>query len=369
MVERTRARRAQKSLWPTRLAALAVPAALVGLLSSGVAIAAWPNHDDALARPAVSAASASASSGPVAARDDSTERTTRLLANGRPALSAADSAAAAAKAKAKAAAKKDEAEKKAARAEKKKKAAAEKKAEKKEAAKKKAAAEKKAAAAKKRAQVFRPTAAQREVTGRRYSRVSLNVRTQPKSSSDLVTVVKRGTRLSITDTTKGAWTLVIYRDKPRWVHTEYLVKDKPKKVKAKSSSSSSSGGGISSKACSSGSGMESGLTQDAVRVHRAVCAQFPSVKSYGGMRSGGDSFHTSGRAVDIMVSGSRGQAIADWVRSHRKALGVSEIIWSQQIWTVQRGGEGWRSMSDRGNATANHYDHVHVSVYGNRGTS
>ena len=25
-------------------------------------------------------------------------------------------------------------------------------------------------------------------------------------------------------------------------------------------------------------------------------------------------------------------------------------------------------MSDRGSATANHYDHVHVSVYGSRGT-
>jgi hypothetical protein len=115
--------------------------------------------------------------------------------------------------------------------------------------------------------------------------------------------------------------------------------------------------------------MESGLTKDAIRVHRAICAAFPSVKSYGGMRSGGGSFHGSGRAVDVMIpNASTGRDIADWVRSHRKALGVSEVIYAQKIWTVQRGGEGWRSMSDRGNATANHYDHVHVSVYGNRGS-
>jgi hypothetical protein len=27
-----------------------------------------------------------------------------------------------------------------------------------------------------------------------------------------------------------------------------------------------------------------------------------------------------------------------------------------------RAGEGWRAMPDRGSATANHYDHVHIAV-------
>jgi hypothetical protein len=61
-----------------------------------------------------------------------------------------------------------------------------------------------------------------------------------------------------------------------------------------------------------------------------------------------------------------GQQMANWVRAHAKQLGVSEVIYRQHIWTVQRSSEGWRGMSDRGSATANHYDHVHVSVYGNR---
>jgi hypothetical protein len=30
---------------------------------------------------------------------------------------------------------------------------------------------------------------------------------------------------------------------------------------------------------------------------------------------------------------------------------------------VQRSSEGWRWMEDRGSTTANHYDHVHVTVY------
>ena len=50
-------------------------------------------------------------------------------------------------------------------------------------------------------------------------------------------------------------------------------------------------------------------------------------------------------------------------RANYAALGIEYIIYSQRIWSVERGGEGWRAMSDRGSATANHYDHVHVTVY------
>ena len=77
--------------------------------------------------------------------------------------------------------------------------------------------------------------------------------------------------------------------------------------------------------------------------------------------------HGAGLALDIMCTGSLGDAVAAYVRAHAGELGVSEVIWAQRIWTVQRGGEGWRPMSDRGSSTANHYDHVHVSVYGNSG--
>ena len=51
------------------------------------------------------------------------------------------------------------------------------------------------------------------------------------------------------------------------------------------------------------------------------------------------------------------------MRAHASELGVSYVIWSQHIWSVERGSEGWRAMEDRGSTTANHYDHVHVSTY------
>ena len=95
----------------------------------------------------------------------------------------------------------------------------------------------------------------------------------------------------------------------------------------------------------------------------SVCAAFPSITSYGGLRPGDSGAHGSGRGLDIMISGSAGWAVAEWVRANAGSLGVSEVIYSQKIWTVQRSGEGWRDMSDRGSVTANHYDHVHVTVY------
>jgi len=319
-------------------------------MAAGAVASATPSASVSAARPAVAAPVATAA----AVRDDSLDRTTRLLATGRPAITGSAEAA-----------KTAEAEKKKTKDAKAEKKAKDAKAEKKKKADKAKAKKEAEAKKKKKAASFRPTAKQLEVVGHRYTRVSLNVRSQPKNSASLVAVLKTRSRVSITDTTKGSWTLVIHRGKGRWVHTRYLVRNKPK---AKSSSSDSNGsGGISMARCSS-SKMESGLTRDAIRVHRALCHRYPQVSSFGGRRSGGESFHWSGRAVDVMISSSStGWKIARWVRANRKALGVSEVIYSQKIWTVQRSSEGWRSMSDRGNATANHYDHVHVSVYGNRG--
>jgi hypothetical protein len=109
--------------------------------------------------------------------------------------------------------------------------------------------------------------------------------------------------------------------------------------------------------------MESGIVPQAVALHRALCAAFPQISEYGGYR--GDGEHSDGHAIDVMVYGDSGtgQAVADWLRAHAGTLHVDDIIWAQHIWTTQRSSEGWRSMPDRGSATANHYDHVHVRVF------
>jgi uncharacterized protein YraI len=206
-----------------------------------------------------------------------------------------------------------------------------------------------------------------KITGSKYTTTDLNVWSAPETAGTLLTVLKKGSKVSVTGKVDGIWAQIVRDGVVRWVKAKYLSTTKPVAAVAGSKTVS---GGISQSACKSGSGVESGLTADAIRVHRAVCAKFPSVTSYGGLRSGDSgSEHSTGRALDIMVSGSLGQEIADWLRANRKALGISELIWAQKIWTVQRSGDGWRAMEDRGGATANHYDHVHVSVYGSSGTA
>ncbi|WP_238164403.1 SH3 domain-containing protein [Kribbella pittospori] len=203
------------------------------------------------------------------------------------------------------------------------------------------------------------TAEPPKVTGSKYTTTDVNLWSLPLTGV-LLDVLPKGTKVSVSGKVDGIWAEVVSDGKSRWVKAQYLSATKPV---------ASTAGAISQAACKSGSSVEDGLTQDAIRVHRAICAKFPDISSYGGLRSGDSgSEHSSGRALDIMVSGSEGQEVADWLHANYKKLGISQLIWSQHIWTVQRSSEGWRAMEDRGSTTANHYDHVHVSVYGNSGT-
>ena len=114
--------------------------------------------------------------------------------------------------------------------------------------------------------------------------------------------------------------------------------------------------------CSQAVGIEPELTSQAVIVLRNVCNTFPDVDRYLGYRGSAGSYHAEGRAIDVMVSGSRGWDVAYHLQRNATQLGVTEIIYERRIWTTQRASEGWRWMSDRGSVSANHYDHVHISV-------
>ncbi|GAA4917821.1 ElaB/YqjD/DUF883 family membrane-anchored ribosome-binding protein [Nonomuraea thailandensis] len=90
---------------------------------------------------------------------------------------------------------------------------------------------------------------------------------------------------------------------------------------------------------------------------------------YRAIQDGGE--HPLGRACDFMLSRGgafpsaaeqrRGDQISAWAIKNAKRLGIMYVIYRQRIWHVRTG--GWRTMSDRGGATANHYDHPHISVY------
>ncbi|MCA1782456.1 MAG: hypothetical protein ABR500_10000 [Dermatophilaceae bacterium] len=137
-----------------------------------------------------------------------------------------------------------------------------------------------------------------------------------------------------------------------------------------SSGSGSSSGSSSAPRSSGGSGFDwdaayacscaRGLTQNSLRVLAAVKYSFPGMTNIGGVRPDSMPDHPSGRALDFMTSDrGYGDAIANLVISRAGELNVDYIIWRQRIWMPS---SGWKMMSDRGSFTANHMDHVHVSV-------
>jgi hypothetical protein len=217
--------------------------------------------------------------------------------------------------------------------------------------------------------------------GHRFLTEELNFWSGPGEEYELLDVFATGRRVAVTGQESGGYTQVLVDDQVGWVNSTYLSKVAPAEPEEapaepeeavtesdddENGSSDASEAGISEAPCPSGSAVEEGLTPDAIRVHRGVCAAFPEITSYGGLRSDGE--HGEGRALDIMTSDAdTGDAIAEWVRANHEALGVSEVLWAQRIWTVQRSSEGWRWFEDRGSDTANHYDHVHVTVYGDAG--
>lgn len=191
----------------------------------------------------------------------------------------------------------------------------------------------------------------------RYATDALNIRATPAEGAAVVTEISSGTLIKATGLVEGDYSQVLWKGEVRWVTGQYLSAKRPVVQKTPTPPPTL---GLSDAPCPDGS-VENGLTSGAVRVYRAVCHSFPDIATYGGWDAHGE--HSSGKAIDIMhPSVEEGYRIAEFLKAHASELGLYDIIWRQKIWTPVRAGEGWRAMPNRGSATANHFDHVHVSV-------
>lgn len=191
-----------------------------------------------------------------------------------------------------------------------------------------------------------------KVVARRWTTAKLDLRAVPNKKARVIGEVKALHKIAVTGLHVNGFAQVKLKERIYWVTNDYLAIEKPT-MRADLP--------IAGKPCPGTSGVESGITDAAVRVYRAVCNNFPQITSYGGYDPHGE--HASGRAIDIMTSDvALGNAIAEFLRANARELGLYNVIWRQQIFTVERAGEGWRPMASRGSASANHYDHVHVSV-------
>ena len=113
------------------------------------------------------------------------------------------------------------------------------------------------------------TATPPKATGTKYTTTDVNLWSLPLTGV-LLDVLPKGTKVSVTGKVDGIWAEVVSDNKSRWVKAVYLSATKPVATTAASAGSS-----ISQAACKAGSSVESGLTQDAIRVHRRDLRQVP----------------------------------------------------------------------------------------------
>lgn len=94
------------------------------------------------------------------------------------------------------------------------------------------------------------------------------------------------------------------------------------------------------------------------------------ITSFSGYRPGDSGDHGKGLAIDFMVPerSELGDKIAEYAIQNMASRGISYIIWKQRFYAPFDSKYGpantWNPMPDRGSVTENHYDHVHVSMYG-----
>jgi uncharacterized protein YgiM (DUF1202 family) len=191
-----------------------------------------------------------------------------------------------------------------------------------------------------------------KITGTRYATATLNIRSAYTDKYRLITEVPRGTKLKITGVVKNGRMQIIFEKTVRWVTAKYLSKSAPRGLPP------------------SWRTVERGLQPNAITVHRAARAKFPQITTYYTLRAGVFTDHSTGRALDLMIPNYRstsgkalGYTVSRWAKANAKSLGINYVIWNQHIWNVQRDSEGWRYMADRGGDSANHKNHVHITVF------
>lgn len=193
-------------------------------------------------------------------------------------------------------------------------------------------------------------------TGTIYVNVgSLYVRATSAADGTVVATVYRGAALPTTGRVVGDRQEIIHNGAARWVFKPYTTTTAP----AAPLSTTVSLPGYDR------------LNSNAKAVVQHVLETYPQIRTIGGYRASSSysSDHPNGRAVDIMVSNWSQQSSIDYgwtiardFQANAAKYKITYIIWRQQIWNASYPERGWRWMEDRGSATANHYDHVHISV-------
>lgn len=198
--------------------------------------------------------------------------------------------------------------------------------------------------------VVRPVVGLPKVIGTKYPTTALVLRSSSGDVFESYGDVPAGTPLSVTGVVENGRAQIVYNGAVRWVTAKYLTDSIP-------DSTGTRPGKITLP----------GLRPNTASILADAQVRFPQVTTYYGVRADPLPDHPSGRALDLMIPNHRnnkalGDDIAAWLKANASRYNIEYVIWDQHIWSVARSSEGWRYMADRGGDTANHKDHVHVTV-------
>ncbi len=187
-----------------------------------------------------------------------------------------------------------------------------------------------------------------------YAKDKATAVSAPASGASKVASLDAADKVVVTPEVNGKYRMVRVKNRQAWVLNSALSNSKPSPKQVADANAPAAKRKVPK-------GSVLGLQPEAMVVYRAVMARW-NVKNVGGWRAHSLSVHQFGRAIDFMTysNTSQGYAVRDFLVAHAKEFGVDHIIYRQQIWTPYR--PTWRHMADRGSATANHMDHVHVAV-------
>lgn len=193
----------------------------------------------------------------------------------------------------------------------------------------------------------------------------VNMRSGPGMSHGVLLVLSPSESVTATGQASGVWRQVTTKSgQTGWASGNYL-----RDGGASSTTTTTTASAVKPATSVSLPGY-AGLKPNARAALQRVLDKYPEIRTIGGQRASSaySSDHPNGRAIDVMIpswgsaSGvSLGDRIAADFQANAGEFNITYIIWRQKQWTAAYPQRGWRVMADRGSATANHYDHVHIS--------
>ncbi|MFP5415915.1 MAG: SH3 domain-containing protein [Actinomycetes bacterium] len=203
--------------------------------------------------------------------------------------------------------------------------------------------------------------------GQKFAQKAVPVRAQATADSAKLGTVAKGAKVAVTDRVVDGWRQIAYEGKVGYVDNTDLGDKAPPKEAPKPAAKAATAGAAKAETYTGATTYSGksvlGLKPQAMVVYNAVTARW-SFSSIGGYRASSLSNHQLGGAIDFMLTpgkdSAKGWAVANYLAANASAFGIDHIIFEQKIWTPYK--PTWRAMASRGSITANHYDHVHVSV-------